>query len=105
MICASCGRAFEAKRADARYCGAACRKRASRCVTDNVTDVTAVTDNQQDDSDGERELQCKLLEISELFSDDEDRLWAARRLMELATDRGRALLSVIASSSVARRHR
>jgi hypothetical protein len=98
MICASCGRAFEAKRADARYCGAVCRKRASRHVTDVTAKcVTDVTDNQQDD--GERELQQRLLALSELLKDDADRLDAARAICDLAkmyaTVGGKAALDLI----------
>src|SRR5262245_43720709 len=60
MICQTCGRTFEAKRQDARFCSPRCRKAASRRgvtdnlsvtprVTDNGGGVTVVTDNFTDD--------------------------------------------------------
>src|SRR3990167_10634478 len=39
MICMVCSREFEAKRKDARFCSASCRKKFSR-VTDNTPPVT-----------------------------------------------------------------
>lgn len=38
--CLHCGSEFEAKRATARYCSAKCRVKASRSVTDSVTEVS-----------------------------------------------------------------
>jgi len=46
--CSVCGRAFRASRADAKYCSAQCRKRASRsrvggAVSLNVPDASQMT--------------------------------------------------------------
>ena len=54
MICEYCGKEFEGKRADAKYCSDACRKAASRTETDGLSvtteglSVTNVTDNVTD---------------------------------------------------------
>lgn len=42
--CVSCGNDFEAKRADAKYCGPTCRKRASRGQADEVAALKARAD-------------------------------------------------------------
>jgi len=52
--CVVCGKEFESKRADAKYCSDACRKAASRTETDGLSvtteglSVTNVTDNVTD---------------------------------------------------------
>jgi hypothetical protein len=47
MICEVCGREFEAKRSDAKYCGQACQKKAKRDLsyTDDVRDKLPRTDD------------------------------------------------------------
>ena len=60
MICEYCGKEFEGKRSDARYCSDKCRQYAKRGVTDKVESVTdklksvtdklkLVTDKSRDD--------------------------------------------------------
>ena len=65
MQCIVCNGVFEAKRADAVYCSAKCRKAGSRVKCDNkcdtVTDNTAsiVTDNSLPANFGQPDCQCR----------------------------------------------
>lgn len=45
MICNTCGKEFESKRADARFCSGKCRMARLRSVTDNLVTDNSVTDN------------------------------------------------------------
>ena len=48
MKCVQCGREFESKRADARFCGGKCRMASTRSVTDKLVTDKSVTDNVTD---------------------------------------------------------
>ena len=46
--CMACGKEFESKRSDARFCSGKCRMKTLRDVTDNISEVVtdkSVTDN------------------------------------------------------------
>jgi len=85
MICASCGRAFEAKRSHARFCSPRCRLVAHRSRDPfHETHETHETHHE-----GERELQRVIRAVGKMFSDDEDRLIIAKALCQLSQRRSR----------------
>jgi len=63
MKCSQCGKEFQAKRADARFCSGKCRIERLRSVTDNLVTDNSVTDN------GKIVTDKKVLNLSDLGVD------------------------------------
>ena len=64
MKCTQCGKEFQPKRADARFCSGKCRIERLRSVTDNL-----VTDNSVTDNGGKDVTDKKVLNLSDLGVD------------------------------------
>ena len=64
MKCTQCGKEFQPKRADARFCSGKCRIERLRSVTDNL-----VTDNLVTDNGGKDVTDKKVLNLSDLGVD------------------------------------
>ena len=61
MKCSQCGKEFQPKRADARFCSGKCRIERLRSVTDNLVTDNSVTDNGKVVTDNVTDKKVKYL--------------------------------------------